>query len=545
MIVNVNLLLLLLILAASQLSAQRDLFPLAHYGQVVITDEGPALVWSAEAAAYDTTLNSQSTVNGWVGFRPAYYSGDLPRLDLDARSLSVFFVYRDVPGQTAQELWRVLDGESVLLRQTTTGVRNHLLGKQHTLDGMTPGWPRISTFSAGISSRNTNAVTFELSKDFSGLLLAAIVVPRVLTTPESESLRSMLSLQYGVPIGGRPSWTYRDGSLQPVHRINRSEAYRYRITGIGQDPVWGWRATSNSSAYDQGLFRVTSHSVTDDATSPDRMLLWGDNGKALRLKPWRGVHEISRTWALWNKHWSAGDKVDLSWSTNMLPDAPAGTHPWLVYNRGEGSEETTTIFPLQLSEDGRLTLNSFQSGPPTDQPGFLQLIYAPAFFALATTAGEDCRPDSLTLTPVGGRPPYKLIVNQDDASHEVMFSGSAATLTLTTLIADSDIRYTVEDADGLQFTGNIGCPIVEEEESKLLRVAVYHSPGRPAIEVSLSEPAVMRYSLYSAGGRKVDTGMFPPGIIHHYRVPDRLPAGVYYCRIIAGDSSINETILIN
>lgn len=62
--VNINLLLLLLMLATSQLFAQRDLFPLAHYGRVVITDEGPTLVWSAPEAAYDTTSNNQSTVNG-------------------------------------------------------------------------------------------------------------------------------------------------------------------------------------------------------------------------------------------------------------------------------------------------------------------------------------------------------------------------------------------------------------------------------------------------------------------------------------------------
>lgn len=416
---------------------------------------------------------SMST-NGLINFNKAItFDGVNDKLNIPfdistSTQLTIISVYHSKGTLTERGVWSAKinkDQDVMLSTQRVTGPQNIVKYSEGNMN-----FPVINTTSQfwGESISGIPNATITLGSGspdeidintFSGNIAEYMVFDRLVGGIELQIIQSYLSIKYGAPLLYSDYITTK-GNI--IWDFENNEEYSFSITGIGRDD--GFSLYQKQSFYtgepDFLVIGVGEIAESNDANtsliSKGDFLLWGDNGKELKLEeisdeiyPYK-LPVLDRKWLMSATGNFASDlstqiKLDVK---DLLSDPPKC---YLVIDRsGTGnfsSQDVEYISANEITDDGYAYFNNIQWD--VDGSGADIFTFSFGMDNGVTCSSPNCFNEStgaINIEVQGGLPPYSFFLKNDSISYESNWSSDSRKHIIEDLSAGTYI-LTVKDSD--------------------------------------------------------------------------------------------------
>lgn len=332
------------------------------------------------------------------------------------------------------------------------------------LNTVSQSWDK-STPSATIGAFEIGGADMASGKRmFKGSIAELMIFKRALTFLERAQIETYLAIKYGVSVQGH---NYVSSSQKVLWHTERNAAYT-RIAGIGRDDAFSLNQKQSASAYDSGMVVMSLGSIAatnaqnTSTLQNENFVLWGDNGKPLRLTPGTGSDSVlSITERRWRvsangneiKQRSVSVHIDIS----RLQQIESGY--WLVIDRsGTGNFNIDNLEYVLASNTagGKATFNVVWDNDGSGQDDFA-IAGAKTFFAIARTLKNPLCTDEtageVSIEVIAGEGPFQYTLSNTKNDLEREGRITAKTKTESALTA-GDYTLVMRDADGLVLNRN-------------------------------------------------------------------------------------------
>ena len=297
---------------------------------------------------------------------------------------------------------------------------------------------------------------------FSGNVAEFMVFDRLVGGTELQILQSYLSIKYGAPL----LYTdYITSKGDVIWDFENNEEYSYSIAGIGRDD--GLSLYQKQSFYTGepnflviGVGEIAeSNDENNSSIGKGDFLLWGDNGKELKLEevsdeiyPYK-LPVLDRKWLMSATGNFASDlptkiKLDVQ---DLLSDPPKC---YLVIDRsGTGnfsSPDIEFISASEITDDKYAYFNNVQWD--TDGSGTDIFTFSFGMDNGVTCSSPNCFNEStgsINIEVQGGLPPYSFFLKNDSISYESNWASDSRIHFIDNLIAGTYSLKVIDSDDNI------------------------------------------------------------------------------------------------
>ncbi len=336
---------------------------------------------------------------------------------------------------------------------------------------------------------------------YNGIVPEVILFFRSISPMERQKVESYLALKYGISLNQEFPLSYLNSIGEIIWDAEINPAYSLNIAGIGRDDLSGLNQKVSESTQTPGVMKI---GVAGELKN-NSFLIWGDNGKPLRISEENGMRKLQRDWKLSAFNFADGpiffETNELSF--NEIDPLHQGEIYWLMVDRsGTGKypfRQTGFFQCLPMSPSGGLIKFS-PVAIDKDRSGYdvFTLLAAPAFFTRSIVRPPSCssaQSGAIQIDIAGGVPPFDLTLK----------SVSNSSLPASSRVFERDYVFEgigqgayviqVTDADNKIFTERLWVSNTNLWESKINRtyklvegetLLLNAAEGMPAIDYSYS-----------------------------------------------------------
>jgi len=251
---------------------------------------------------------------------------------------------------------------------------------------------------------------------YNGIMPEVILFNRVISTAERQKVESYLALKYGISLNQEFPVSYLNSKGEIIWDAEVNAFYSNNIAGIGRDDLSGLNQKISENTETPGVLKIGINGNLKN----NSFLIWGDNGKPLRLTEQYGMRKLEREWkiSLFN---SEDDSLFIETSElafSEINPLKTGEIYWIMTDRtgtGKFPFRQTEYYQCQIStsihgliKSGSLVIDADHSGSDV-----FTLITAPTFFARNIVQAPSCLSSlsGVVQTEIaGGVPPYEIII---------------------------------------------------------------------------------------------------------------------------------------
>ncbi|NOQ25415.1 MAG: T9SS type A sorting domain-containing protein [Bacteroidales bacterium] len=302
---------------------------------------------------------------------------------------------------------------------------------------------------------------------FAGNIAEFMVFDRLVGGVELQILQSYLSIKYGAPL---LFTDYLSSAGNVIWNFEENEEYSFSIAGIGRDDGFSLYQKQSSYTGEPDLLTIgvgeiaESNDANTSSISKSDFLLWGDNGKELKLEeisdeiyPYK-LPVLDRKWlmsATGNLTYNLLTQIKLN-VKDLLNDPP---QCYLVIDKsgiGDFSGQNIIYVPAnKISDDGYAYFDNIQWD--TDKSGTDIFTFSFGMDNAVTCTSPNCFNEatgSINIEIQGGLPPYSLFLKNDSISYESNWNSDSRKYVIEDLSAGT-YTLTVKDSDNNIANNNI------------------------------------------------------------------------------------------
>lgn len=419
------------------------------------------------AAVETSTLNFHKVLN----IKNADQSLSAP-INLESLSELAILAVFQTSDTVERMIWRTVNAENRKIELSTRRATGPDLiidfyGKHEQsayLNTIAQSWDKTAPSAAQASFEIGSADLTTGKKFFQGSLAELLVFKRALSFMERAQIETYLAIKYGV---GTQGHNYVSAAQKVLWHSEKNAAFK-RIAGIGREDAFSLYQKQSGSAYDSGMVVMhvgslaTTNAQNTGVMENGNFVLWGDNGKPLRLTPGTGVDSVltmtDRIWRVTTtgteiKQQQISVQIDIS----RLPYREEGY--WLVIDRsGKANFNVDNMEYVMASSvlAGKATFKVLwdKDGSGTDD---FALAGAKEFFAIARTIQDPlCTNETageISIEVIVGKGPFQYKLSSQQ--HKLERSGRIPVKTETEEeLKAGDYVLTVRDVNGSEVIRN-------------------------------------------------------------------------------------------
>jgi hypothetical protein len=340
---------------------------------------------------------------------------------------------------------------------------------------------------------------------YNGIVPEVILFPRFISPAERQKVESYLALKYGISLNQEFPVSYLNSNGEVIWDAEMNERYNKNIAGIGRDDLSGLNQRISESTQTPGELKI---GVIAELRN-NSFLIWGDNGKPLRLINESGVLRLQRDWKISAFNF---DNKSISIETDQasiheINPLRNGERYWLMTDESGtgkypfGQTKYLQCLPSSLAS-GFVKFDSVIADADHSGSDVFTLIAAPSFFARCTVLAPTCssvHSGAIQVEIAGGSPPFEIVLRGIPNTMLLLSSGVHARDQIFEGISQGSYVIQVTDADKKIYTEKIRVSNTHLWETKINQnyklaegesLVLNASEGMPAVDYvySWTEP---------------------------------------------------------
>jgi hypothetical protein len=257
-------------------------------------------------------------------------------------------------------------------------------------------------------------------------LVEVLYFPKILNPTERGKIESYLSIKYGISLLGEKN--YITSQKDTIWSYKKNKDFIHNITGIGRDDRHALYQKQSSNVMNDvlsiGFDSIALSNVENEVELTDgTFLLWGDNNGSPQFKnnQANSIQKMDRIWKVQTSELEgvSEQKLEFRLDTQAM-NFEVGTSKeetnivWLAVQDTYGEAfdfPTATVYPQTTNENGVITFSDISWEVANKQSRYFTFFAAPAFFAQAEVASNNCLQTETTEVQLdfkGGQSPFQI-----------------------------------------------------------------------------------------------------------------------------------------